>query len=47
MFDTFLDTVENGVLKVDNDFWSNKSIDGGIEDLLASQTLSLYESWHY
>ena len=33
MFDTFLDMVENGVLKVDNDFWGYKSIDRGIEDL--------------
>ena len=33
MFDTLLNMVENGGLKVDNDFWGYKSIDGGIEDL--------------
>ena len=33
MLDMFLDMVENGCLKVDNDFWGYKSIDRGIEDL--------------
>ena len=33
MFDMFLDMVENGGLKVDNDFWGYKSINGGIEVL--------------
>ena len=41
MFDTFLDTVENGGLKVDNQFWGYKSINGGIE-VLCYRTYCLF-----
>ena len=41
MFDMFLDMVENGGLKVDNDFWGYKSINGGIE-VLCCKTYCLF-----